>query len=151
MSDRPPSSWSSNPFTGKEGAELPRPERSDPRYANLRPHELATKQQQWDDAAAMRQEREAWLKGIQDKKQAEAEAAETARAEAAKAKSAADRANTLATLKRQYLSVPGTTAADWDAEDHDALIRQVARDRALRGNDAADEAARRAHARSYAE
>ena len=123
-----------NPFAGRTDT-VERPAATQPDSAHIPVHRLKHLQGQWDQADDFRRRRESWMadqRTAHAAKQAERDAAMVARTGEI---AAANRLAALEPIRRRYLGQPGVTEADWDAEDHDALLRESARRHALAGDD----------------
>jgi Tfp pilus assembly protein FimV len=119
-----------NRFRGRTH-EIARPDRAQEEYRDATPSRLAELQAAWDEAdeefVAMRDRVDAARKAHEAEEATEA----AARAKVDEANRQRQRAETLALLKARYLGVPGIGEADWAKEDHDALLREYARQQAL--------------------
>lgn len=151
-SDNPyhqPGAFAGNQFAGLTH-KLPRPDRDQPNYAHLPAHELKRQQGLWDFADGARIEREQWLAGVRKEQAAKAAEDQRRRDDQAKAKSDAQRAETLAMLRKRFLATPGATEADWAKRDPDTVFGEYAHSRMLSGEAGDPDAmARVAHARTY--
>ena len=141
--------WKRNQFAGKTH-EVERPTADDPQFKYARAGVLAAAQTDWDTADEARIKREKWIEDGRKERADKATEDQKRREDEATAKTAADRAAALDILKSRYLSKPGMTLADWNAEDHAELLRREAREDALAGRDPAS-TARAAFARQYRE